>query len=110
MGTGCVICPGAVLTTDIRLGDFVMVNVCSSIGHDVRVGDWTTLSAHCDVTGGVEVGRGVFLGSHASVIPGKKVGDWAVIGAGSTAFWNVPASATIVGVPAEKIMTRDERP
>lgn len=107
LGEGCVICPNAVLTADIELGAFVMVNCCSTVGHDARIGNWTTLSAHCDATGGVELGEGVFMGSHASVIPGIKIGDWAVIGAGSTAFWNVPASVTVVGVPAQRIVTRE---
>lgn len=107
LGQGCVICPQTILTANIQLGDFVMVNLCSSVGHDACIGRWTTLSPHCDVTGGVEVGEGVFMGTHAALIPGIRVGDWAVVGAGSTAFRDVPAGATVVGVPAQRLLTRD---
>jgi len=100
LGQGVVICPECVLSCDIELGDFSMVNLRSTIGHDVKVGPWSTLSAQCDLTGGVELGTTVFLGSRVSIIPGKKVGDGATVGAGSTVMTNVPAHVTVVGNPA----------
>jgi sugar O-acyltransferase (sialic acid O-acetyltransferase NeuD family) len=100
LGLGVVICPECVLSCDIELGDFAMVNLRSTIGHDAKVGPWSTISAQCDLTGGVELGTAVFLGSRVSVIPGKKVGDGATVGAGSTVMTNVPAHVTVVGNPA----------
>lgn len=100
LGQGVVICPECVLSCDIELGDFTMVNLRSTIGHDVKVGPWSTLSAQCDLTGGVELGTSVFLGSRVSIIPGKKVGDGATVGAGSTVMTNVPPHVTAVGNPA----------
>lgn len=100
LGRGVVICPECVLSCDIALGDFTMVNLRSTIGHDAKVGPWSTISAQCDLTGGVELGVAVFLGSRVSVIPGKKVGDGATVGAGSTVMTNVPAHVTAVGNPA----------
>ncbi len=101
MGQGVVICPGVVISVDVELGDFVMVNLLSTIGHDAKVGAWTTLSAHCDVTGFVQVGSRVFMGSRASIIPQKKVGDRAVIGAGAVVIKDVPSDVTMVGNPAK---------
>lgn len=103
LGTGCVICPGAVLTVDIELGDFVLMNCQSTVGHDARLGRWCTVSGHGEVTGHVELGEGVMLGSHAAIIPGVKIGDWAVIGAGAVAFRTVPPGVTVVGVPAHPL-------
>jgi sugar O-acyltransferase (sialic acid O-acetyltransferase NeuD family) len=100
LGQGVVICPECVLSCDIELGDFTVVNLRSTIGHDVKVGSWSTLSAQCDLTGGVELGTSVFLGSRVSVIPGKKIGDGATVGAGSTVMTNVPSHVTVVGNPA----------
>lgn len=100
LGEGCVLCPGVILTTDIRVGDFVTFNCCSSVGHDAVIGSWSTLNGRCDITGAVRLGEGVFVGSHATVIPQCDIGDWATLGAGSVVVRNVPPGATMFGVPA----------
>jgi sugar O-acyltransferase (sialic acid O-acetyltransferase NeuD family) len=103
VGRGCIICPGAVLTADVRIGNHVIVNACASVGHDAVIGDGCTLSGHADVTGFVKLGRGVFLGTHAAVLPKTGVGDFAVVGAGSVVLRNVKPGATVMGVPAIQV-------
>ncbi|RMG67868.1 MAG: transferase, partial [Bacteroidetes bacterium] len=44
LGAGCIICAGAVLTVDIRLGRHVIVNLNATIGHDAVLGDFVTLA------------------------------------------------------------------
>ena len=102
-GRGLIACPHVCVTSDVRLGEQVLLNVSATIGHDVILGDGCTLSGHCDVAGHVQLGTAVFLGSHACVHPGVKVGDHATIGAGSAVMRKVPAGATMVGVPAKKL-------
>ena len=104
LGAGCILCPGAVITTNVTLGDFVIVNVHASVGHDAQLGTGVTLSGHVDVTGWAVLGEGVFLGSHASVLPRAKVGAYAKIGAGSVVLRSVNAGATVMGVPATQIL------
>jgi sugar O-acyltransferase (sialic acid O-acetyltransferase NeuD family) len=103
IGEGCVFCPGAVVTTDVKIGEFVMINLQSTIGHDVIVADGCTLSPHADVNGYASLGEGVFLGTHAVILPGAKIGDYAIVGAGSVVLKNVKAGATVMGVPAKQI-------
>ncbi len=100
LGVGVVLCPGAIVSADVELGDFAMVNLHATIGHDARLGAWCTLSAHGDVTGRVQVADGVFMGSRVSIIPGRKVGARAVLGAGAVVIADVPAGVTVVGNPA----------
>ena len=104
LGIGTIVCPGAVLTSDANLGEFVTVNVCASVGHDAVIGDYSTLSGHCDVTGYAQVGDGVFMGSHAVITPKCKVGDDAVIGAGAVVFTTVRSGTTIVGNPGRQLL------
>ena len=103
MGEGVILCPGVIVCPDARIGNFVSVNLHSTIAHDCRVGDFTQIHCHVDVTGNVRIGVGVTIGSHASLLPGVTVGDRTVIGAGSVVNRDVEAAVTVVGVPARVI-------
>jgi len=103
IGMGTIICPGVVVTCDVTLGDFVLLNVNSTVGHDAKVGHYVTAAAHTDVTGFCTVGDGVTLGSHAHLIPHSKVGDGATVGAGACVVTPVEAGTTVVGNPATKL-------
>ena len=103
IGYGSVLCPGAGLSCDTIIGEFVTMNAYAGIGHDGQVGDGSTLSAHTEVMGKAILGRGVFMGSHASILPGVSVGDFATVGANSVVIRNVRTGTTVIGVPAKRL-------
>jgi len=103
IGAGCVICPFAVACCNVRLGDFVMMNVGALVGHDSIVGDGCSLSPHSDVAGQVELERGVFLGCQTVIVPRMRVGEFSRIGAGSVVISHVRAGVSMMGVPAKRI-------
>lgn len=100
LGEGTIVCPGVVLSCDIRIGRLVTLNLNATAGHDVEIGDFSTLSAHADAMGFVKIGAGVFLGSRAGIVPSKRVGDGAHVGAGSTVIADVNPGVRVFGVPA----------
>jgi len=102
LGEGVVLCPYTIVSANNRLGRGVAVNLHSSIDHDACVDDWSQVNCHCDLTGGVQVGKEVFFGSSVAIIPGVKIGDGAYLGAGAVVLRDVPAGATVFGVPARQ--------
>ena len=103
IGVGCIICPFAVVCCNVRLGDFVLMNIGSVAGHDSIIGDGCTLSPHSDVAGKVNLKRGVFLGCQTAVLPKTQIGEFARIGAGSVVINHVSPGVSMMGVPAKRI-------
>jgi serine O-acetyltransferase len=69
------------------------------IGHQVTIG--TSAGGR---KGAPVIGDGVYVGAGAKIIGKIKVGDGAKISANSLVMTNVPAGATVMGVPARVIM------
>lgn len=103
IGRGTIICPFCRVSTDCEIGEHVLVNGGSGIGHDARVGSYSSLLGSVSVNGGTQVGEGVLFGAGSMVYPGKRVGDWATVGLASVVLRNVAAHATVFGNPAKRI-------
>jgi sugar O-acyltransferase (sialic acid O-acetyltransferase NeuD family) len=106
LGSGSIACAGAVATVDIRIGSHVQLHVNCTIGHDVVLGDCSTIAPGANVGGGTVVGVGAFVGSGAVILPRVRLGAWSIVGAGAVVTADVPANATVVGVPATVIAQR----
>jgi sugar O-acyltransferase (sialic acid O-acetyltransferase NeuD family) len=105
IGDGAVICAGNILTTNIRLGRQVQINLACTVGHDVDIGDFATLSPGVNCSGRVRIGARAYIGTNASIINGEAdkplvIGDDAVIGAAACVTRDVAPGTTVVGVPA----------
>jgi sugar O-acyltransferase (sialic acid O-acetyltransferase NeuD family) len=105
LGEGTVVCGGCTLTTDIAVGCHAQINLHCTVGHDVRLDDYATLAPGVHVSGKVVIGRGAYLGTGAVTVDGDyerplMIGDRAVVGAGAVVTRDVPAAATVVGIPA----------
>jgi len=108
LGLGAIVCPTAILTTDLELGELVTVNVGLSVGHDAVIGDYVTLAPGVRISGYVRLGEGCDVGTNAMFTPGVQVGAWSVVGAGAVVSADLPSNVTAVGVPAKVIKTRPD--
>lgn len=100
IGTGSIICPGAVISADATVGSHVHINFNCAVGHDTVLGDFTTLSPLSNIMGETVVGRDVFVGGSAVVLPRLRIGHGVVVGAGATLVNEVANRSTVMGNPA----------
>jgi sugar O-acyltransferase (sialic acid O-acetyltransferase NeuD family) len=105
LGEGCIIAEGCVLTCDIQLGDFVIVNLQTTIGHDVSIGPLSLIGPGVRIGGAVQIGNSVHIGMGAMIVNGTRekplcIGNGALVGAASCVLSSVPAGRAVYGSPA----------
>jgi serine O-acetyltransferase len=111
--TGIEIHPGA------KIGQRVLIDhgMGVVIGETAEVGDGCTIYQGVTL-GGTSLthfkrhptlGKNVVVGANACVIGAIVVGDNARVGSGSVVVRDVPANATVVGIPAH-VVSRDGKP
>jgi sugar O-acyltransferase (sialic acid O-acetyltransferase NeuD family) len=103
LGAGTMVCAGAVLTCNILLGDHVLINLNSTIGHDSRIDSFTSIMPGVNIAGEVSVGEAVLLGSGCNIRNRIVVGNCAKVGMGAAVVRDVEPDATVAGVPAKVI-------
>lgn len=108
VGPGSMILAGAVVNTGAYLGLGVIVNTCASLDHHNQIGDYVHIAPGAHLGGNVRVGEGALIGLGTSVMPQRAIGAWAITGAGATVVHDVPAGATVVGIPARIIKNVEE--
>ncbi len=107
-GKGNIICARTILTVDITLKDFNIINFSSTIGHDVRIGSFNTIYPSVSISGFVTTGDCVEFGTGTKIIQNLTIGENTVIGAGSVVVRDVPENTLSVGVPSKVIKEREK--
>jgi sugar O-acyltransferase (sialic acid O-acetyltransferase NeuD family) len=102
-GEGSIICAANIITTDIKIGDHVIINLDCTIGHDAILGDYTTVLPSVNISGFVVTDESVSIGTGSAIIQGVKIGKNTVVGAGSVVVKDLPDHCTAVGAPAKPI-------
>lgn len=103
IGSGNVICEGNILTTNIKLFDFVTINLNCTIGHDAELGSYSTVLPNGSISGNVVFEECVDFGTNSTIIQGLRVGEGTVVGAGAVVVKDLPPKCTAVGMPAKPI-------
>lgn len=81
----------------------VVIDGMVEIGTGVVISPFVTIGLRAGNVSGPTIGSEVSIGTGAKLIGAIKVGDGATIGAGAVVVGDVPARATVAGVPARSL-------
>lgn len=103
IGEGCIICASCVITVNIRIGRFVILNLGCTVGHDTIIEDYASFMPSVNISGEVLIKEGVYAGTGAKIINQLEIGLYTVVGAGAVVSKTLPDYCTAVGIPAKPI-------
>lgn len=103
IGHGVFIGANCVLTTNIRIGNHVILNRNVNIGHDSVIGDYFSSMTGSVVSGNVSIGECVYLGNNSTVKEKTAICDNVIIGMNGAVVKHIKQEGTYCGVPVKKI-------
>ena len=102
MGEGNVVCMRCTISTNVRFGNFNLLNVAVGVGHDASFGSYNVVMPNVNISGGVTVGDTNLFGVKSTVLQYLKVGNNVKIGACSLLMRNAKSDNLYFGIPAER--------
>jgi sugar O-acyltransferase (sialic acid O-acetyltransferase NeuD family) len=103
-GQGNLIMPQSLISCNVSIGDFNLMNCGISIGHDSKIGSFNSFMSYSKISGEVTIGDSNYFGACSLVLQQKKIGSNTVIGASSVIMRNTEDENTYLGNPAVKIL------
>lgn len=103
IGKGSIICAGCIITVNIVIKDFVILNLVCTVGHDSIIGNYSSFMPGINISGEVEIEDCVYIGTGAKIINQLSIGENTIVGAGAVVSKTLPANCTAVGIPAKPI-------
>lgn len=107
IGKGCIICAGNMITTNIEIENFVILNLGCTVGHDTIIKDFAAFMPSCNISGEVLIEEGVYCGTGVKIINQTSIGEYATIGAGAVVTKPIPGRCVAVGVPARVVKVKE---
>lgn len=107
IGKGTIICAGNIITCNIRIEDFVTINLMCTVGHDTHINNYCSFMPSVNISGEVIIHENVFVGTGAKIINRLAIGKNTIVGAGAVVSKSLPENCTAVGIPAKPIKFHD---
>ncbi|WP_338409026.1 NeuD/PglB/VioB family sugar acetyltransferase [uncultured Flavobacterium sp.] len=103
IGKGCIICASTIITCNIIIKDFVILNLMCTVGHDTVINSFASFMPSVNISGEVIIHEEVYVGTGATIINQLEIGIQTIIGAGAVVSKTMPEKCTAVGIPAKPI-------
>lgn len=101
LGTGNIIASHCIVTVNIEIGDFNIINIQSTIEHDMIIKDYSTIAPGCNISGNVTIESGCDIGTATAMKQGITIGANTVIGMGSVVVKSIPSGVVAYGNPCK---------
>jgi len=103
IGMGNIICASCIITCNINIKDFVILNLMCTIGHDTIISSFSSFMPSVNISGDVLIHEKVYVGTGAKIINQLEIGANTIVGAGAVVSKSLPENCTAVGIPAKPI-------
>lgn len=103
LGIGNIITAGCIITCNIVIKDFVILNLMCTVGHDTTISSFASFMPSVNISGEVVIHEKVYVGTGAKIINQLEIGENTIVGAGAVVSKSLPENCTAVGIPAKPI-------
>ena len=103
IGIGNIITAGCIITCNIKIEDFVILNLMCTVGHDTTIKSYASFMPSVNISGEVIIHEKVYVGTGAKIINQLEIGQNTIVGAGAVVAKTLPENCTAVGIPAKAI-------
>lgn len=101
IGKGNIIQRGCIVSCNVKLGDFNVLNGAIVFGHDDEIGNYNVFMPAIRISGEVKIGNGNFFGVGSIVLQQIKIGNGIRLGAGSVLMTKPKDDSLYMGNPAK---------
>lgn len=109
IGEGAIISYNSFISCDTIIGNNVLVQPLTGIGHDCKIGDHSVISGHSDLGGGTIIGEGTYIALNVCVRDHTSIGKNVIVSAGSAVLRDIPDDVIVQGNPARVMLKNTEK-
>ncbi len=103
LGPGSIVLGNVLLSCDVRIGAFAVINPGTTISHDTKIGDYFSASPGVNISGNCTIGNRVFMGTNSCTRNGVSIGDDIIVGMGAVVVKDINEPGTYIGNPAVRV-------
>jgi sugar O-acyltransferase (sialic acid O-acetyltransferase NeuD family) len=103
IGQGSIIGIDCIVSTDVRIGDHVFLNMRTIVGHDSVIMDFSSCLVGCIIAGGVVVKDSALLGSGCIIMEKTTIGCKSKVSMGSVVSFDVEDHHVVMSRPSKSM-------